>query len=517
MHADDVLDQICAEHGLSAEFPEPVRAEVRDLVAAPGFDAPELVDLEHLPFATIDEVSSRDLDQALCIQQEGEQLVAWYAIADAAHFVPLGSALFAEGLRRGATAYLPGRVIPMLPAELSEGIVSLNPGVVRRARVWRMTIDADGVCLDTELIPARIRSRAKLDYDGVQAWLDGRAPDPCPDPGVLRSLALLPTVGGLRLTNADERGVVRYRRRELSVALADGGLSFVATGSDRNDVERFNEQLSLLCNVEGARRLQRALDLSGVLQPIYRVHEPPEDTELAHLEATLAELVVHHRLDPDRWSWTRASGQPLATFLDGLPHAGPEGRIAAAIHRQAVLLNRRSVYRAAPGPHHGVGAPVYGRFSAPMREIVGVFLHQELAELDAGRAQPLPEGAPDPGAVRRAVIEASSRSRSLQRTLDRQVNRAALDHLFRSSTEPLPGTVVGLSRGRLHVQLDEPPIDVKVYLRHLRQRHGELQLDEHAVALLRPDQPPLVRLGDGVRIRVLGPDGDTDRWALDLV
>ncbi len=87
--------------------------EARLLATEPGIDDPALTDLTHLPFVTIDEESSRDLDQALCIQRAGADFVVWYAIADAAWFVRPGSALFQEALERGATLYLPGLVVPL--------------------------------------------------------------------------------------------------------------------------------------------------------------------------------------------------------------------------------------------------------------------------------------------------------------------------------------------------------------------------------------------------------------------
>lgn len=514
MNADTALDTLCEQHDLDTPFPPEVRAEADRIRRDPGFDDPGLEDLDRLPFVTIDEETSRDLDQALCVEADGDGFVAWYAIADAAYFVTPTSALFVEALRRGASAYLPGRVIPMLPVSLSEDLVSLNPSVVRRALVWRMTIDGDGTCAGTTLHRARIRSRAKLSYDGVQAWLDGDAPDPSPDLGVLASLRTLPVFGRLRMGNADERGVVHYRRRELSVEIGGHVASrFVAFGEDRNDVERFNEQLSLLCNIEGARLLRAADRPGDALQPIYRVHEPPSAERLSKLEAQIAAIARSHGLDAARWTWRRAAGVPLSAFLDDLPADGPHDRVARAIHRAAILSNRRSVYRAAPGPHHGVGADVYGRFSAPMREVVGVFLHQELQDLHGLRDT----DQPDAEALRTEVIAAATRSRERQRQLDREVNRLALDHLFAAASEPIPATVMGIDGGRLHVQLDDPPIDAKIYLRHLRQRHGELSADAHDTAICKPDGTALATVGGGVRVAVIGSDGDSDRWVLDLV
>ncbi|MBX2797926.1 MAG: RNB domain-containing ribonuclease [Myxococcales bacterium] len=518
MQSKTVPEHITAlmlEHSLQSEFPDEVTAQADALAADPGIDDPSLDDLRWMPFCTIDEVHSRDLDQALYLEQKGDHLVAYYAIADAAHFVPLRSALFAEALRRGATVYMAGHVVPMLPKILSEGVISLNPHVDRRAVVWRMEVGADGRCVSATVRPARIRSRAKLAYDGVQAWFDG-GPQPCSDPGVLGSLELLREFGLRRLTVAEEQGLVRYRRRELEVGTDAAGLRFVAHGDDRNDVERYNEQLSLLCNVQGALALAQHPDPDRLLQPIYRVHEPPETQLMARMSDQLTELVRLRGLDAEQWSWSPDSGRSLAAFLDGLPREGAGRRRAMAIHRQAVLMNRAASYRADPGPHYGVGAPVYGRFSAPMREIVGVFLHQELAEMRAAQAAALPDGFDTPEAVRDAVVQAAGRSRSLQRVVDRTLNRLALDHLFERASGPLPATVMGVTKGRVHLQLDQPPIDAKVYFHHVRDRTGPLRAGPLGLAALQEDGTPWVAVGDAVQVVVMGRDAERDRWALDL-
>ncbi|MFT4626448.1 MAG: ribonuclease R [Myxococcota bacterium] len=485
------------------DFPDAVLAE--SSVATAGTDDPALTDLRHLPFVTIDEWTSRDLDQALCLEEDGDNVVAWYAIADAAHFVPRTSALFREALNRGASLYAPDGCTPMLPPRLSEGLCSLNPNEDRRAFVWRMVVSPAGDCVASSIVRACIHSRAKLAYDGVQEWFDGVRPDPSEDPAVLVSLRLLPVFGDRRLRNAAERHVVRYRRAEIEFTL-DRKARFVAVRDDRNDVERFNEQLSLLCNTEGALALQRA-DPSNV-QPIYRVHEPPPEVRLDRFEAQVAALVRLHDLDPATWGWTREWG-PLASWLDGLPVDG----VARAIHRQAIMLNNRSTFAATPGPHHGVGAPVYARFSAPMREAVGVYLHGELVEALTGETLPLPPGR-DAEGLRTAVLRAAQMGRDNQRTLDREVNRAALDQLLgRRVGTDLPGTVMGVGKGRVYVQLDDPPVDVKVYTRHLASGARPDGLD---TALVGADGAVVARLGDRVQVRVVGPDRDSDRWALDL-
>lgn len=485
------LRELAAQHDLADTHSAQVMAETRAWVVDPGIDDPTLTDLCHLPFCTIDEVESKDLDQALYVEQTAQGLVLWYAIADAAHFVPRGSATFAEALRRGATYYLPGLVLPMLPRELSEDLCSLNAGVHRRALVWRMPLKDDGSIGEVTLTRARIRSRAKLAYDHVDRWLkQGTWPEL--DDGVRASLERLPEAGRLRMQHAQERDVVRYRRRQLAFSLSPG--EGIAVWTDlRNDVERYNEQLSLLCNSTGAAMLMGRPDIAG----IYRVHPSPPGDRVEELRARIAGLCALRGLSgPYLWE-----GQSLADYLEGLP----QGPLATAIHRQAMVANRASTFAPEPAPHHGVGAEAYGRFSAPMREVVGVYLHAELLGL----------AAPD-AALRDQVIEASNQARQTQKTLDKAVNLMAIDALFQRDVDqgapPRLGTVVGITRSRVHLQMDDPAIELKAYAQDLS---WALVPHESGAAAMAPDGSVRLALGDRARARVLGKEGE--RWRLDIV
>ncbi len=524
------LYALAAHRRLAPLHPAEVMSEAAAAVVDSGTSDAALEDLTRLPFVTIDEVHSRDLDQALFVERRGDGYIVWYAIADPAWCVRPGSALFAEALRRGATYYLPGLVIPMLPRELSEGTVSINPRVDRRAMVFQVALDENGHVERTRIHRARVRSRVKTSYDAVQAFLDGEVEVPGGEAAesaeaITASLRLLAEVGILRIDLAEARHVVSLRRSEIAVSLAGSeGLRFVAMADPRNDVERYNEQISLLCNVEGARFLLRGDTDDDGVQPIYRVHGPPADARLDQLSGQIDAMVRLHRLDPSKWSWRPGRGS-LASYLRSLPGTGADARLARSIHRQAMLAGGRSLFAVAPGIHYGVGADVYGRFTAPMREIVGVFTHKETWEKISPQ-QPVPEGWNDDERLREQVVEAANRARQTQRELDREVNRRVLDQLFGDDLERdldrrprHRGTVLGISRSKVHVGLDDPPIDVKVYLYHLgRQRGARLAQGRDRMSLKNLTVRRRIQaVGDAVRVRVRGHDRSRDRWELELL
>lgn len=512
LSAAEQLRKLAARFGVHDQYPADVQREAQAWADAPRIDDPSLLDLTALPFVTIDNESSRDLDQAMHICRQGSGLLLRYALADASFYVQPGSALFDEALRRGASYYMPHMAFPMLPRVLSEGVVSLNAGCDRRALLVAMELDADGACTRTTIERARIRSAAKLTYAGVQALYDAGTTGPLAGRPFTETLELLREVGLLRLAAARARNVVQYHRAEVEVSLGDHGVGFEVVGDARLDVERYNEQVSLLCNVEGAAILAGA---SG--EGVYRVHPSPPPERIEELESLSAAVAREHSLDPTVWAWDRAR-EPLADFLERLPTSGRPGRVHRAIERQAMMANVRSSFAAAPGGHHGIGASSYARFSSPMREIVGVFTHKEVLE-HLGRREP--GLTHEDLALREQVVEAGNRSKDLQRQLTRQANELVLNHVLSGDAiakgraeGARVGTILGLRPTRVYVQLDDPPIDVKVYVRDLAPGY---RLADDGAAMSREGQAGArLRLGDRVEVRTRGYDKRRRRWRLDI-
>ena len=133
-------------------FPATVETEAAE--SAPA--EPEL-DLRDIPFATLDPLGSRDLDQAFHLERAGSGFTVRYAIADVPSFVAPGSAVDAEARRRGQTLYAADGTIPLHPRVLSEDHATLLPDVDRPALVWTFSLDTAGAVTDFRLERALIR------------------------------------------------------------------------------------------------------------------------------------------------------------------------------------------------------------------------------------------------------------------------------------------------------------------------------------------------------------------------
>ena len=322
--------------------------------------------------------------------------------------------------------------------------------------------------------------------------------------------------------------MVYFNRQDVEVDLDDGGrLCFRL--NPRNDVSRYNEQVSLLCNIEGARLLM-GQGPDPHVQPVFRVHDSPSEGSRQHLAHVIRDMAKAHGLDPLAVSWQRGEdgedgedGESLGDFLDRLrAMEGLDRRVLAAMERQALITNQRSVFSSEPGHHFALGVKPYARFSAPMREVVGIFTHKEaLEKLGLLPAGSTPEQDQE---LRQRVISAANGAKQRQRRLSKDVSRLALDDLLEGDLalplEQRPvhrGTIMGLTASRLYVSLDSPPVELKVYLCDMERELGlSLRLLDNEVEMRarRRRRGPRFRLGDEIVLRTAGHDDKNNRWQL---
>ena len=521
---------------LHTEHSDKAMSEADHYLANPGHDDPTLDDLTALPFVTIDNPDSRDLDQALYIEETTEGYRLRYALADAAYYVRPGSALFDEALQRGATFYTPRLAVPMLPSSLSEGLVSLNPNVNRRALVFDIRLNHDASLQQTRVVRALICSQAKLSYGGVQNWLDTHCSFPqldseralmnCTQNGpdlsshneidtdtmaadvtYRHSLKLLQVLGEKLISNSAQRGVVPFDRSETAISVDATSDQFRAERRHRYMTEQYNEQISLLCNMQGAELLMALQGHSDALQAVYRVHEAPLSKNSKRLRQTLDALIETRQLD-DRWRWQENSS--LAQYVRNLPDDRASHRLKATIQRLIMQSQRASVFQPEPDIHHALKAAAYARFSSPMREIVGIFTHKEL--LEALAMEPLEPSSNDE-ILRTQVISAANRARQIQRQLDKRIKFAVIQSVFSSdlSTEnkkTYSATIVGLRKDRLYAAIDGLALDVKVYKDDLEEQfstHYEINRTQ-ATPVNRENPSWLLGQGIGLSVRRYDPE-----------
>ncbi|MFF1306274.1 RNB domain-containing ribonuclease [Streptomyces sp. NPDC058307] len=345
--------------GVPSDFPPEVTAEARRAPVPKGYE-----DATDLPLFTIDPPASTDLDQAMYLSRQGTGYRLRYAIADVAAFVVPGGSLDTEAHRRVMTLYFPDTRVPLHPPVLSEGAASLLPDQVRPAALWTIDLDAEGRTTAADVRRALVRSRAKLDYEGVQRAIDsGTAEEP---------LELLRVVGELRERLEVERGGISLRTPEQEIVERDGTyeLSYRAP----LPADGWNAQISLLTGMAAAdlmlgygtgvlRTLPAAPDgaVGRLRRTAHALHiDWPHHVSYAALVRSLDPRIPHHA----------AFLQECTTLLRGAGYT---------VFRDGILPSLTT--------HAAVAAP-YAHCTAPLRRLVDRYASEICLAAVAGAPVP---------------------------------------------------------------------------------------------------------------------------------
>ncbi len=178
----EVARRVLLRYGFLPKFPSRLRRQVQQLKNRSeegGRIDPSLRDLRELLWSSIDNLESLDLDQLeYCEQAPGREIRALVAIADVDLYVDQGSGLDRHAAHNGSSLYLGIKVFSMLPDELSTNLSSLNEGEDRLAIVIEFFVRRDGSVRAGEVFRALVHNKAKLVYESVGDWLEGKAPIP---------------------------------------------------------------------------------------------------------------------------------------------------------------------------------------------------------------------------------------------------------------------------------------------------------------------------------------------------
>jgi VacB/RNase II family 3'-5' exoribonuclease len=168
------------EHGFQPDFPAGTDTELASIQAHPQPPVSSgIKDLRNLLWSSIDNDTSKDLDQVEWAQKLADgRIRVLIGVADVDSRVGKGTLLDTHARSETTSVYTGVKVFPMLPAELSEGITSLNENEDRLAMVVEYSVDASGTVAEGKAYRALVRNRAQLAYNGVGAWLDGGGPAP---------------------------------------------------------------------------------------------------------------------------------------------------------------------------------------------------------------------------------------------------------------------------------------------------------------------------------------------------
>lgn len=362
------MEMIMRQHAAPEEFPQAVLSET---AAIPQMVSEQEMsgrrDCRNMPLVTIDGVDSRDFDDAVyCRRNEDGNYFLSVHIADVAHYVRMGSPLEEEAFARATSVYLPDRVLPMLPKELSNGICSLNAGVDRLAMACDMEFTPRGKLLNYEIYPSVIRVYRRLDYDMVNAMLLEKNRRLCAENADLLPL-LKPLAALQRILERKRarRGALNFDFPELKIKMGENGEVAAIEKRSQRLAEKMIEQAMLAANETVAEHMKRKN-----LPFVYRVHEGPVDEKLQNLNAALIAF-DYQPLGGADGDVSPKEVQALLKQAEGKPE-----------DEFIQLMVLRSMSHAEYAPecrgHFGLAAKYYCHFTSPIRRYADLAVHRAL-------------------------------------------------------------------------------------------------------------------------------------------
>lgn len=415
-----------ARHNLEREAPDGVATDMLD-------EGLTREDLTALNFITIDSASTEDMDDALYVEQDTDgKLHLTVAIADPTAWIAAGSKLDKAAQVRAFTNYLPGFNIPMLPRELSDDLCSLRPREVRPVLACRMTILEDGaIDSDIHFFAATIESKAKLAYDDVSDWLEGKDSWQPENDTIAQQITLLQQVCQLRGNWRHEHALVFKDRPDYRFVLGEKGEVLDIVAEPRRIANRIVEESMIAANVCAAIVLRERLGFG-----IYNVHTgfDPANTE------QLAAMLKTHGMHVDAQDVLTLEGFcKLRRELD----AQPTGFLDSRIRRYQSFAEISTE----PGPHFGLGLEAYATWTSPIRKFGDMVNHRLLKAIIKGEAAERPQDE--------TTVQMSERRR-----LNRMAERDVGDWLYarflnkHAATDTrFPAEIIDVSRGGMRVRL----------------------------------------------------------------
>ncbi len=349
-------------HGLREEFPAEVKKEA---AKTPRFvTEKELngrLDLRDKLIITVDGEDTRDIDDAISIEQKDGEYILGVHIADVSHYVPFGSILDKEAYKRATSVYFPDRVLPMLPKELSNGICSLNEGVDRLTLSCIMHINKEGKVVKSKIAKSVIRSTHRMTYRQIENIYnaDKETLSQYPDLAewVQDAYALTRILKEMRRKN----GEIELDVKEAKITFNESG-EIIIPDYERLTSHQMIEQFMVLANETVARFMTEKK-----MPFVYRIHEKPKAEKAEELKLFLISLGISASYDPANVK--PEEYQKILKNAEGMP-------VFSVVNRVMLRSMMKARYDSVNVGHFGLSSECYCHFTSPIRRYPDLCIHR---------------------------------------------------------------------------------------------------------------------------------------------
>lgn len=359
----DILT-IAAKHSIETEFSEEVKRELKNIPdEVCENDLIGRTDLTKEMIFTIDGDDTKDIDDAISVKRDGKNYVLGVHIADVSNYVKVGSALYDSAFSRGTSSYLADTVIPMIPHQLSNGICSLNPEVIRLTISCVMTIDGNGKVISYDIFPSYIKSRKQMTYKNVNKILDENIiPEGYGE--FADTLKLMHELSKILRQEKINRGYIDFGIDEAKVIQDENGKAIDIVKRVQGTGEKLIEDFMIAANETVATHISN-MDLPF----IYRVHDLPNAEKIEDFSNLIKQMgyQIHTNLN----KITPVTMQKLLNeFRD---------KDEFVILSDMLLRSmKKAIYSTNNIGHFGLASKNYTHFTSPIRRFPDLTVHRLL-------------------------------------------------------------------------------------------------------------------------------------------
>ncbi len=472
---------IIKSYGLDLDFPDKVKLELNKI--PDSVSEKELLDRKDFTndfIVTIDGEDSRDFDDAVCVKKLKNGYELGVHIADVSHYVDFNSRIGIEAYNRSTSVYFPERVIPMLPKKLSNGICSLNEGVVRLTLSLVMKIRNDGAVESFELFNGCIKSKKRLTYTEVQKVIDGE--ETTLDKTTVNAINLMRELQLILTKRRNDRGNIDLSVKESHIWV-DENKNIIVEPRKSAEAYKVIEEFMILANETVAEYVYYMN-----LPFIYRIHEKPAPEKVEGFIAFLKVLGISVK-----WNAETCHPKDYQKLLDGMR----DKPIFNVVNKIMLRSMQKAKYSPENAGHFGLSSKCYCHFTSPIRRFPDLVVHKIVKAILSGEDVTSKYST--------LVVDGSAISSQNERRAD-EVERMMDDfykcrYMKKFIGYEFDGVINGVTNFGVFVEL-ENTVEGLVRIEHLPR--GNYQLDEKTFSLRSGKRS--YTLGDRVKVLVLGVD-----------
>jgi len=363
----NIKDPLVDERIVLAQFNKHDEFEPEVLEIASSFkevDAskyPSRIDLRKLPFCTIDPVTAKDFDDAICYDEETTTL--YVAIADVSEYVTPFGAIDNEAIYRSFSIYLPHRSIPMLPRQLSETLCSLQPHVDRLSYVFEIKLDLNSLEVSSSKVyEAIIHSQRRFNYEEIDDFFEGKLKAKNPsEEKIFDYIAKLRIITDALKAKRLKIGY-DFRSHELEMFIDENSNITHTTYAQETPSHALIEDCMLLANKEAAKRFTRG---------IFRIHEPPNQLKLQNLYQELAGIGMFVDIK-----------KSIKETITEIQKQAKEMGLSSEVDTLIIQSQMQARYAPINAGHFGLGFEEYTHFTSPIRRYSDLIVHRLLKAIN---------------------------------------------------------------------------------------------------------------------------------------